>query len=333
MSNNVDFKLVVPLVKAERSDGWYILGVAAGTGVDKDGDELTPVAIQRLAEQINSERIPLRNHHKKDSITEDLGYLVKATVTPDFQLTVEAKLDEDHPEAQYLWKKLDQGKQYGMSIHGQSVGWYREAKGNKPVRKHNLVLLDELSVTTRPVFTPSLGSVLRKAIDEAGSSLANEGETMATSTQTGEVTTNGTAQSSAPETDTSTVEKATTLTPSQQLVKDLMADDGFVTLIKASVAEATKSQEQPAKSDDSTDSSKSEDIVEIVKSTITAVSQSFESKLEALASRIPEQSGPGVLQKSEEETVQDILTSLKDDPRARLRLGLAARSGELDKVR
>lgn len=337
MSNSVDFKLIIPLEKSEHEeDGWYIKGIAAGIEVDKQKDALTPKAIQTLADQINNEPIPLRNQHRVDDITEDIGMVYKAYVTPDFKLAVEAKLDEDNPSAQYLWKKLAKKKQYGLSIKGSSVGWYSEGGS---IRRHPYVLANEISVTTRPVADQTFGTVLQKAID--GDSLQSEasGEIM----ETNEVITDGAVEvteSSAPENDT--VQAAPS--PSDELVKSLMANDDFVTLIKTAVAEEMSKTEQPVEEtatsvDDSTEISKSEeeavpapDIAELVKSAVAEASAEFTAKLEALAGRIPEVPLPGVLTKSEMERDEEILQSIRSDPRQALRVGLAARHNELDRI-
>jgi len=340
MSNNVDFKLIIPLEKSEHEmeDGWYITGVATGIGVDKEKDALTPKAIQMLADQINNDPIPLRNQHRVDDITEDIGLVYKATVLPNYDLSIEARLDEDNPAAQYLWKKLSKKKKYGLSIRGSSLGFYydTETSGGR-IRRHPGVYAKEISVTTRPVSDQTFGTVLQKAID--GDSLQSEpvGEIM----ETNEVITDvaaGVAESSAPENDT--VQAAPS--PSDELVKSLMANDDFVTLIKTAVAEAVSTPEQTSETEtsveDSTDISKSEseatatDYAELVKSAVAEATAEFSAKLEALAERIPEVQLPGVLMKSENERDEEILESIRSDPRQALRVGLAARHNELDRL-
>jgi hypothetical protein len=327
MSNSIDFKIVVPLVKSATDDGrWIIRGVAAGIKPDLQGDVLLPQAITMLAEQINTGSIPLRNQHKVDNITEDMGLLIKASIRPDWELEIEAELDQDNPDAQYLWKKVNQGKQYGLSINAGSAGYVHDVENGKKVRKHPYVRLGEVSVTTRPVYTPSLGTVLRKAIDEAESSSSNEGE-METTQNTVEDTQ---ATSSAPEND-----GATELTPSQVLVKDLVANDEFRQLMKSLVSESAETPIVEDKTSDDTTQApatvSTTEIAELVKSTITATSAVFTAKLDEVLGKIPEQGAPTLLVKSDEEKVEDILSGL--DSSDRLRLGLAALKGELGKIR
>lgn len=334
VDKSIDFKITVPLEKSEREDGgWYVKGVAAGANVvDKQGDMLLPEAISKLAAQINSNPVPLRNQHQVDSITEDIGEVVKAQMTPDFELYIEARLDQDNPVAQYLWKKLDQRKQYGMSIRGDTHSPIIEKSSTGYISKHHTVNLAEVSVTTRPYYTHSLGTVLRKAIDDADYvSFASSGD----NTEMADSTTGVTGQeSSAPENDT------TTLTPSDEIVKSLMANDDF----RAFMAETIKSAlpAQPATStEDTTEISKSTeeessdststDIAEIVKSAVEEVSKGFTAQLEALANKIPDVQEPPVLVKSETENVREAISGLSSFDR--LRAGLAAQHNELDKLR
>jgi hypothetical protein len=197
---------------------------------------------------------------------------------------------------------------------------------------------NEISVTTRPVADQTFGTVLQKAID--GDSLQSEpvGEIM----ETNGIITDGAVEvteSSAPENDT----VQTALSPSDELVKSLMANDDFVTLIKTAVADSVSpAQEQTDETEtsveDSTDISKSEeevatpDVMELVKSAVAEASAEFSAKLEALSERIPEIVVPGVLVKSESENDAEIIESLRSDPRQALRVGLAARHNELDRL-
>ena len=333
MSQNIDFKLTVPIVKSESESGWYIRGIAAGIETDKQDDALLPQAIAMLADQINNGSIPFRNQHNVDTITEDIGTVTKATVLSGHRLEVEVALDPDNPDAQYLWKKLDQGKQFGFSIKGHVVGDYYVAdpRTGKRTRKIPFALVDEISATTRPVFSPSLGTVIKKAMDAADATLAAEGEPM--STQNGDTAPETTT--SAPET---VVAQEQTLTPSQVIVADLIANSDFKLLMKSLVAEhntpvvdqAEPTTEETTTSDDSTEVPAT-DFAEIVKSAVEAVGADFNAKLQAVLDRIPENSAPSVLVKSEEETVKDALDSM--DAFEKLRVGLAARHGELTKVR
>jgi hypothetical protein len=333
-ADNLEFKLTVPMEKSLHAgtDGWFIKGVAAGVDfVDKTGDEMLPEAIQKLAAQINESPVPLRNQHKRDDIMEDLGNVVKATVTPEFDLEVEAELDQDNPQAEYLWKKLGKGKKYGLSVRGDSERPIIEKSVSGYHSKHHSVFLKEVSVTTRPYFTHSLGTVLRKAIDEANAPLATgENTTMEDSIKTGEATKQ---ESSAPENDTAQA------SPSDELVKSLLADDKFTTLIADTVKSAVEAQApvvdntEVAKSETEDEASSEVDVAELVKSVATELNASMDEKIETMLSRIADVATPAILEKSEAEEAKEAISAFNDtDARNRLRVGLAAMRGETDKL-
>ena len=342
--NSYDFKVTVPLEKSIHEGGWYIKGIAAAANYeDRAGDVMLPEAIEMLAAQINNSPVPFRNTHNADDIKADMGEVVKAVVTPDFQLEVEVHLDEDNPDAKYLWDKLGKGKKFGMSIKGSSENPIIEKGQRNYISKHRAITLKEVSATTQPFFVHSLGTVLRKAMTEADASLANIGEntTMADSI-TGETPAQ---ESSAPE----QVTAATEVSPSEELVKSLMANDEFKTLIKTAVAEAAtpavETQASESSVEDSTEVSKSEteadtveetdaagNVTEIVKSAIEEVSKAFAAQLEVLASRIPDTADPVLLEKSERESADETIATLRLDPHKALRTGLAAKHGMIDRL-
>lgn len=180
MSKTPHWTITVPVQKSEHDGGRYLIGIAAGPGVDAQMDRVTPYAIQRFSEQITRNPIPLRNFHKTDDITADLGEVTKAWITADGELGVEILLDEDNKDSEFIWKKVEKGKQFGLSIHGNATDYkyeYDPASAAR-VRVLNDVELDEISITTRPAFTPSFGTVVRKSIEDAEGEIAlNENET------------------------------------------------------------------------------------------------------------------------------------------------------------
>lgn len=335
--DNLDFKVTVPLEKNERDGKWIIAGIATGADyVDSAGDEMLPQAIEGLAAQINDSPVPLRDSHRKDSILEDIGVVVKADVTPGFQLLVEAELDQSNPSAVYLWSKLDEGKKYGLSVKGHSERPIVEKSKDRFVSKHHTVSLDEISVTTRPYFTHSFGTVLRKAMDEAMAPLATIGDTTMDDSKTGEAPVQ---ESSAPENDTA----QDSVSPSEELVKSLMADDEFKTLItdtvKAAIAEAAPATDSV---EDTTEVEKSEaedatapstDMAEIVKSVATELNASVDAKIEAMLDRIADVSAPRVIEKTEADEAKQTIEEFKaSSPANRLRVGLAAKHNQLDRL-
>lgn len=168
------FKYTFPIAKAEsRADGNYIIGFASGPEIDSEGERMAPEAIQRFSDQINASsdgmRLTYRDAHAPDGVLRDLGEITKAWVTESFHLGVEVKLDTDNPAADFLFKSIMKGKQYGMSVAGHVVDYAMEYVDSigKSVLTYKNVVLDEISNTTRPAWYPSFGTVLAKSIKDA----------------------------------------------------------------------------------------------------------------------------------------------------------------------
>jgi hypothetical protein len=170
------FNLTVPLEWSQREDGRYITGVAAGTSVDKENMRLSPTAIQYMAASINtSGALPFFDTHARNSILGgEIGTVTKAWFDDDYNMGVEVKLEDDNIVADQLWKNLTvKQKKYGMSIGGSGLNYTVEKSDGKNIMVFDRVDLDEISVTTKPMWSPSFGTVLCKAVEEA----APEGDT------------------------------------------------------------------------------------------------------------------------------------------------------------
>lgn len=174
MSKNATFKYTFPIAKAEkRDDGYYIVGYASGPEVDTEGERMAPEAIERFSAQINGApddyRLVYRDAHAPDGVLRDLGEITKAWVNEHFHLGIEVKLNMDNPAAEFLYKSINKGKQYGMSVAGHVIDYVDEFidAAGMTVRTYKNVALDEISNTTRPAWYPSFGTVLAKSIKDA----------------------------------------------------------------------------------------------------------------------------------------------------------------------
>lgn len=181
----VPFKYTFSVAKAEqREDGMFLVGEASGPEIDATNERMSPQAIQRFAEQIESmatagRPLAYRDAHAQDGVMRDLGEVTRAWIDEEMHLGVEVKLDEDSPAAIFLFKQINKGKQFGMSIAGNVLDFVDEfaAEIGRVVRTYLDIMLTEISNTTRPAWTPSFGTVLSKAIDEAtAESIATQGE-------------------------------------------------------------------------------------------------------------------------------------------------------------
>lgn len=355
----VPYKFTMPIEKAEtRSDGIFLVGLASGPEIDSQNERVHPSLIAKWAQQINDGAITVnyRDWHQRDSSLEDLGVVTKAWITDDNHLGVEVKLDEDHPTAVYIHKKAASGKKFGMSVFGNVISYADEfvQEVGRTVRTFYDATLDEISNTTRPVWTPSLGTVFSKAVTEAanGDTRLSEAEKTSTETKVTEVETTETTDSGADEAAetaevteasvtpeviaTPAVEKAITTTTKRD-------DKALADIVKTYNALGQKLQQaglldEAVESVDATTVTetpvtKSETSETTVAATsapdVAALQKSFTELagiVTALADRIPDGSAPGVLTKAE---AVDPLAELKsvEDPMERLRLGLAAQHG------
>ncbi len=184
MNKTATFKYTFPIAKAEeRADGFYITGYASGPEVDVENERMTTDAIEKFSAQINGapdgDKLVYRDAHAPDGVLRDLGDITKAWVNEHFHLGIEVKLNMDNPAAAFLFKSINKGKQYGMSIAGRVNDYIDEfVEGSGIVRTYKDVSLDEISNTTRPAWYPSFGTVLAKSIKDASSTDADLGETL-----------------------------------------------------------------------------------------------------------------------------------------------------------
>lgn len=184
MNKTANFKYTFPIAKAEaRADGNYIIGYASGPEIDSEGERISVEAIKMFSDQINAssdgERLPYVDAHAPDGVMRELGEITRAWITEKLHLGIEVKLDMDNAASDTLWKRINKGKQYGMSVAGRVLDYameFAESVG-KSVLTYKNVVLDEISNTTRPAWYPSLGTVLAKSIKDASSNDA-AGETV-----------------------------------------------------------------------------------------------------------------------------------------------------------
>ena len=342
-----DFKITMPIQKSDREGGWYVTGVAAGTEVDSEGWRLTEKCIGKMVDQAQGGSVFARDWHERNSIMSDMGQVQKAWVTPSFELGVEVELDQDHPKAQWLWKQLAKGKQFGLSVMGDvpDTGY----KVEKSDTGERVVVIDdveweEVSFTTKPIYTPSFGTVLRKAIDEAEAKSVPTGDNTSvddvTPVTTGEQTTETQAEvavtpTEAQEPAVTTVEKAVSTETAKdakglarlvqyhrqmgQLLSDLGIDVNDPTPAPEAVATPDTTVVEK-----STDEASSE-LLALVKS-VVASNDALKAEIETLKDRIPETTAPGVtIRKSEAEEAAEAWAQLRaTDPRKALSLALEA---------
>src|SRR3990172_4748310 len=184
------WNITFPITKAEQRNGrHYLTGIATGPGIDATMERMDPECVANFAAQVNmlvekGEPLLFINAHAEDGVFRDLGHLTKAWLTPEAEMGVEVELNdiEDDSAAKKLWRSIAKGGQWGMSVAGRVVKFADEwvETVGMYIRTYYEVLLSEVSVTSRPAYTPSLGTVMAKAIRDAAKaeSDAKEGENL-----------------------------------------------------------------------------------------------------------------------------------------------------------
>ncbi len=350
------FKYTVPISKAEADDdGLYLYGEAAGTEVDKHQERMSPEAIKAFAQQIKDRYfegspIPYVDEHDKATsgrgVLRHLGDVVDGGITGEDHLWVKVRLNEKNPAATFLYSQIvDEGKQYGMSIQGQVLEFVDEiakAVGSK-IRTFKSVVLDHIANTTKPVWTPSLGTVLNRAVIKA---LEDEGngedmtqpqvvestkvtEETTTETPNVEETTTVTAEATTEETQPEVeVEEIVAETPETPAVSGLEAKlDALLTGVAALVESIKPQIPEPvlevARAEEATETPEPE-IVE--KAEDDPRIAALEAALAELEQRSASPRPPVLVTKAERDEFEGLMTSLT--PQERMRVALAALHGE-----
>jgi len=143
-------------------------GLASTTEVDLTGERMADSAIKSMA----ASNLPLsfRSEHRGDWDSQ-LGEVTSLTATPDHQLLMKAELDADHPNAHFLFGKLQKGSQLGLSIGGQvnDWAWEHDATIGKSVRTYKDIALQEVSVTSHPAVASTFLSAINKSLKQENS--------------------------------------------------------------------------------------------------------------------------------------------------------------------
>lgn len=181
-----DFKITCSIAKAyERQDGAilrkYIGGLASGTQTDLDGERMADTAIEAFRKAIQTgmtlpdgqwSLIPLRSGHRHEW-DDVLGWITNAEVDKEYNLWIEAELDQENPVAMGLYKKLTRtpelGKplKLGLSVGGSvlKAGWETDELGAGMTKVYYDVDLREVSVVSQPAYPTSYLYALSKSVN------------------------------------------------------------------------------------------------------------------------------------------------------------------------
>lgn len=162
-----DFKYFVRLEKAYEEKGeWYVQGIASGTMIDVEGEQVSKEALQQFVDGLP---LPLTDDHAKGNILAEVGEVVEASITDDNSLFIKARLDKENPSVPYLVKKIGDGKKFAFSVQGavRKVKTVFNEKLKKFVREYVDVIPEAISITTRPAYMASFLEVLAKSCEKA----------------------------------------------------------------------------------------------------------------------------------------------------------------------
>jgi HK97 family phage prohead protease len=172
-SSPSSFKIFVPFTGAHIEKGtnkMIVEGLASTTETDLTGERMAESAIKAMA----ASNLPLsfRSEHRSDWDSE-LGAVTSLTATANHQLLMRAELDADHPNAHFLFGKLQKGSQLGLSIGGQvnDWAWEHDATIGKAIRTYKDIALQEVSVTSHPAVASTFLSAINKSLHMKESSM------------------------------------------------------------------------------------------------------------------------------------------------------------------
>jgi hypothetical protein len=249
---------------------------------------------------------------------------VDGGITEKGHLWVKVRLHEDNPAATFLYRQINAGKQFGMSVSGDVQSWadnLHKAMGRK-IRTFKSIVLNHIANTTKPVWTPSLGTVLNRAIDKA----LSEGETMAEEIvvePTKNEETPATEQAVNEAVETTVVAEATETPEPEKPADDSALSainsrlDSFATAMLAMAEaikpklEATETPEPVTKSEPETD----DRMTKLEAALVTLVGEVTEIKSRSASPT------PPVVNKSQREQLDEVLKDAS--PEERLRAALA----------
>lgn len=356
---NAPYKYTFPIEKAfVGEDGKpRLVGAATGPEVDLEDQRVSKSLIDKWIAQINDGQIEViyDDNHKTDSVVSELGIVEKSWKNDAGHMMVQILLDEDNPLSQYIHKAARKGKQYGMSIFGKASKFVDEVVDGRRVRTITDGTLTKIAHTTRPVWTPSFGTVLSKAIDAAKSDSGTGDNTVADATVTPQATESTEVETTKVTTESATTDSGAATNPETGSASAASTEDA-APVEKSITADTKRDAQKMAKfakllgelnvlgaeiglsgTDDTTDTSadvapveKSQAVQDDSDEKYTRLEKSFNDQsalLQQVLDRVTDGSAPGVLRKSEPVDPLAELTSI-EDPRERMRLAFAAAQGK-----
>lgn len=177
--NDTSYQFQVDFAKADlvddNKDSFTIRGIATSTAVDRDNESMSEEAIKSMLAQIKGGKIPLVNEHGR-RWDDRIGVVTDGEITQDGKLVIEGRLNKNHPLAQFLYKQIKNGENFGLSVAGKVKGFTQRMRTDlgKFVRTFNDVILNEISVTHRPANWDTMGLTAKSFMGEIAKSIPEE---------------------------------------------------------------------------------------------------------------------------------------------------------------
>ena len=148
VSQESKFAVTLPLVKAwqdEQGQMW-VEGVASSTSLDRQRERMTRNAIAKMQQYQGIDLLP---SHSAGPL-EELGTVEECWADND-SFRMKARLDETSPQAVRLFKRLAEGRQYGLSVGGRvtKAYWDFDTEATARIRHIDDVVLDHVAVCRR----------------------------------------------------------------------------------------------------------------------------------------------------------------------------------------
>lgn len=140
------FEFGVPITEFAKSDEdgkLRIVGVASSTAKDKQNEKMSRNALQKMTQFSGIDLLP--GHHA--DILSELGTVEKLWLDEDEKLYIEATLDEEEPKAKKLFRNLQAGKRYQLSVGGRILSAKWATDGIETTRVIDDVELDHIAIT------------------------------------------------------------------------------------------------------------------------------------------------------------------------------------------
>lgn len=162
-------KIFVEIAKSYSENGKrYIQGIGTGTLEDRDGQRMSKTFLDKF---LNYLPLPLTDAHERDGIFKDIGMVVKGDWIKDasdsnvYHVNFTCELEDDNYAADQLYKNLQKGKKYGLSIQASEPTARKvfSKRLNKSIVEFVDAIPTNVSVTTRPSYIPSMIEVLAKS--------------------------------------------------------------------------------------------------------------------------------------------------------------------------